>query len=151
MTDKNIYTETVVGDAEFSYPRFFLEIDGDNYVIGMYVAINEVEYRDYLSRDLIEVSDEIYISVGPSCQLINGKVVQGIPRPPVLDTDAKRAVLAARLRTATEQISVLQDAVELGIATEEEKINLEKWKNYRVVLNRLSVNSSDDIEWPTTP
>ncbi|HCP3098873.1 TPA: tail fiber assembly protein, partial [Escherichia coli] len=45
----------------------------------------------------------------------------------------------------------LQDAVDLEIATEEEKSLLAAWKTYRVLLNRVDTSLSPDIEWPSQP
>lgn len=50
---------------------------------------------------------------------------------------------------ASQKISILSDAVDLGIATDEEKENINKWKQYRVLVNRMNkVNSSG---WPDKP
>ncbi|WP_163333101.1 tail fiber assembly protein [Enterobacter bugandensis] len=45
-------------------------------------------------------------------------------------------------------INPLQDAVELGIATESESARLQEWKRYRVLLNRVDPNEPD---WPLKP
>ncbi|WP_272519334.1 MULTISPECIES: tail fiber assembly protein [Providencia] len=42
----------------------------------------------------------------------------------------------ARLNEATAAIAPLQDAVDLGIATDEEREQLKAWKEYRVQVNR---------------
>ena len=49
---------------------------------------------------------------------------------------------------ATVAIAPLQDAVELGIATEEETAALTEWKKYRVMLMRVDTSNPD---WPTPP
>ncbi|MCZ9075222.1 tail fiber assembly protein, partial [Escherichia albertii] len=49
---------------------------------------------------------------------------------------------------AGEIIATLQDAVDLDMATEEEKLSLTKWKKYRVLLNRVQPENAPDIEWP---
>lgn len=54
-----------------------------------------------------------------------------------------------RLSEATMKINILQDAVELNIATDEEVENLKQWKQYRVLLNRIDINVAPDIAWPT--
>ncbi len=51
------------------------------------------------------------------------------------------------LREATTKIAPLQDAVELGIATEDEIAALNTWKHYRVALNRLDTTTVES-EWP---
>ncbi|MCH5483036.1 tail fiber assembly protein, partial [Salmonella enterica subsp. diarizonae serovar 16:z10:e,n,x,z15] len=69
------------------------------------------------------------------------------------------AEAAARLREADEtknrllqmasgKIAPLQDAVDLGIATDDEKAQLDKWKKYRVLVNRVDISNPD---WPQKP
>ncbi|WP_254361209.1 tail fiber assembly protein [Photorhabdus heterorhabditis] len=50
---------------------------------------------------------------------------------------------------ATNQIALLQDAIDLDIATEEEKLALLTWKEYRVMLNRIDI--SQEMDWPELP
>ncbi|MGK2592997.1 tail fiber assembly protein [Escherichia coli] len=52
---------------------------------------------------------------------------------------------------AGEIIATLQDAVDLDMATEEEKLSLTHWKKYRVLLNRVQPEDAPDIEWPEMP
>lgn len=52
---------------------------------------------------------------------------------------------------ASERISVLQDAVDLEMATAEETAELPLWKKYRVLLSRVDANTSDDVVWPLMP
>ncbi|MCF7302076.1 tail fiber assembly protein [Escherichia coli] len=52
---------------------------------------------------------------------------------------------------ATDAISPLQDAVDLDIATDEEKRLLPLWKKYRVDVNRVDVTKAPDITWPKSP
>lgn len=53
------------------------------------------------------------------------------------------------MQTANNNIFPLQDAVDLELATDEEKELLNKWKKYRVLLNRVNVTDAPDITWPT--
>ncbi|HAT1570430.1 TPA: tail fiber assembly protein [Kluyvera cryocrescens] len=77
----------------------------------------------------------------------------------VTDTDAKHAadVAAAAQKknalraAADDEIAWLQDAVDAGIATDEETALLAAWKAYRVQLMRIKTDTAPDIEWPTTP
>lgn len=57
------------------------------------------------------------------------------------------------MRVAAERIAPLQDAVDLGIATDEERESLSAWKAYRVVLNRLTEQPGYplDVNWPPLP
>lgn len=59
--------------------------------------------------------------------------------------------LQQRQRLANETISLLVDAVELGMATAEESSALVQWKTYRVLLSRVDATMAPDIEWPIQP
>ncbi|EAZ4787046.1 tail fiber assembly protein [Salmonella enterica] len=52
------------------------------------------------------------------------------------------------LQMASGKIAPLQDAVDLGIATDEEKSQLAEWKKYRVLVNRVDTASPT---WPEIP
>ncbi|MCH5051499.1 tail fiber assembly protein [Pectobacterium aquaticum] len=76
----------------------------------------------------------------------------------VLDKEAQAAAavkaaqseLASRKAAATSRINELTYAVNLDIATEEEKAALAEWQKYAVLLSRVDV-SATDIDWPTVP
>ncbi|MDF3827799.1 MULTISPECIES: tail fiber assembly protein [unclassified Pseudocitrobacter] len=63
----------------------------------------------------------------------------------VAANDVKKSQLRA---TADNEIEWRQDAVDAGIATEEETAALAEWKKYRVLLMRVD---TADPEWPTPP
>ncbi|HFW4307926.1 TPA: tail fiber assembly protein [Salmonella enterica subsp. enterica serovar Yarrabah] len=52
------------------------------------------------------------------------------------------------LQMASEKIAPLQDAVDLGLATDDEKAQLDEWKKYRVLVNRVDTSNPD---WPEQP
>ncbi|HGJ5854762.1 tail fiber assembly protein [Arsenophonus nasoniae] len=54
----------------------------------------------------------------------------------------------SRIRQATENIQPLQDAVDLNLATEEEKNKLKEWKIYRLSTYRIDESNAPDIQWP---
>ncbi|OWO81620.1 phage tail protein [Photorhabdus luminescens] len=58
---------------------------------------------------------------------------------------------AALLQQANETLSLLQDSVDLEVATDAEKAALLEWKKYRVLLTRVDVNQAPDVEWPEVP
>ncbi|SOE50872.1 Tail fiber assembly protein [Orrella dioscoreae] len=66
----------------------------------------------------------------------------------VADADRQALLADAALR-----IAPLQDAVDLGTATEEETAKLLAWKRYRVELNRIEQQDGypRTIGWPTPP
>lgn len=57
------------------------------------------------------------------------------------------------IRDAATRIAPLQDAVDLGEASDEDMANLKKWKQYRVALNRIDQQSGypATIDWPVEP
>lgn len=48
-------------------------------------------------------------------------------------------------------IQPLQDANDLGIATEDEASQLIAWKKYRVMLMRVNTEDAENIIWPEQP
>lgn len=58
---------------------------------------------------------------------------------------------SSELEGATAVIAPLQDALDLGIATEDEKQKLTAWKTYRVQINRIKVSDAPNITWPEKP
>ncbi|ETS30090.1 Caudovirales tail fiber assembly protein [Photorhabdus khanii NC19] len=58
---------------------------------------------------------------------------------------------AELLRQANETLSLLQDSVDVEIATEDEEAALLEWKKYRVLLTRVDTSQAPDVEWPEVP
>lgn len=58
----------------------------------------------------------------------------------------------SRLRLAADTaIQPLQDASDLGIATDDEASKLIAWKKYRVMLMRIKTEDKENITWPKQP
>ncbi|HBJ6429519.1 phage tail protein [Salmonella enterica subsp. enterica serovar Veneziana] len=55
------------------------------------------------------------------------------------------------LQMASGKIAPLQDAVDLGLATDDEKVQLDEWKKYRVLVNRVDTPTAPKIDWPKKP
>ncbi|MBT1869324.1 tail fiber assembly protein [Enterobacter mori] len=70
-----------------------------------------------------------------------------------IDADIKNAELkkAELLIMAGAIISPLQDAVELGIADNEESNLYDAWRKYRVLLNRVDPLLVPNLDWPEQP
>lgn len=66
----------------------------------------------------------------------------------IAQADATKSSL---MTAANEMIAPLQDAVDLGMATDEEVAQLTAWKQYRVLLNRVDTSTAPDILWPEIP
>lgn len=77
----------------------------------------------------------------------------------VHDAGAEKNALVAQatqqkenlLALAASKIAPLQDAVDLGIATEKESALSIEWKKYRVLINRINTDDAPDINWPEAP
>lgn len=75
------------------------------------------------------------------------------------DPDAEQAAIIANqkshktslMQNANEVIAPLQDAVELDVATDEEKQRLLGWKTYRIALSRIDAADGEQISWPPLP
>jgi len=66
----------------------------------------------------------------------------------ISQAEDKRSRLRAGADTA---IQPLQDASDLGIATDDEASQLVTWKKYRVMLMRLDTKEVENIIWPEQP
>lgn len=66
----------------------------------------------------------------------------------ISQAEDKRSRLRAEADTA---IQPLQDASDLGIATDDEASRLVNWKKYRVMLMRIDTNDIKKIIWPKQP
>lgn len=58
---------------------------------------------------------------------------------------------ARLMADATAAIVPLQDAVDTGIATDEETQQLTAWKTYRALLSRITTDDAPKIKWPKKP
>lgn len=61
------------------------------------------------------------------------------------------ATKAALIKSAAAKIEPLQDAVDLDMATDEEKSRYDAWRKYRVLLTRVDTSLAPDINWPEPP
>ncbi|MCE1315716.1 tail fiber assembly protein [Enterobacter hormaechei] len=79
----------------------------------------------------------------------NEPVLQDIPAPTPADLAAEAESRKAQLKTlADSEIAWREDALEAGIATEEEAAALTEWKLYRILLMRVDIANP---VWPIIP
>ncbi|MCZ0910609.1 tail fiber assembly protein, partial [Escherichia coli] len=52
------------------------------------------------------------------------------------------------IQEATDNITILQDAVNFEMATDEEVSMLSSWRKYRVLVSRIDINTAPAIVWP---
>lgn len=90
--------------------------------------------------------------------MIGGVYKNGKFFPPKADefTKDELQVQAEQLKSssmdyAKDMISILQDAVDLGMANEQEVARLQEFKKYRVLLSRIDTSLAPDIQWPQAP
>lgn len=131
--------------------RYFVSVNAGHYIDAMMIAFSQADAENYSAMELAELKQAQFESVGQDCQLISGEIVKGSPMVAELSTQAKQAILAARLREATQKVQMLQDAVDLDMATDEEKTQLTAWKKYRVLLSRTDADTQSPEEWPQPP
>ena len=77
-------------------------------------------------------------------KLVKGKWEQCPDKVAAAKKAAMDAEVAAGMAEANRQIAVLQDAVDLDMATPEEEAALKTWKKYRVLLSR----AQSDAKYP---
>ena len=132
-------------------PLDVVEISADEYR-DFYLSINN-ECRVYTKNKTFEVSDK-----RPSryhtwdCSSLSWVITEGSRA--LMDSDLISSNINKKqnlMAIASTTMAPLQDAVDIGIATDDEKTTLDKWKNYRVALNRLSVTSANIVDWPAIP
>lgn len=134
----------------------YITVDSSGNIVGMYLDEDSIPTISGITA--VELSDEDWQSVGPGYTYVNGALIAPTPKTPeeilaeqnaekIAVNTAKKAELIA---VATDRISVLQDAVDLDMATADETAALPLWKKYRVLLSRVDANTSDDVVWPTS-
>ncbi|MES4610993.1 MAG: tail fiber assembly protein [Ewingella sp.] len=76
-----------------------------------------------------------------------GKIYAVAPDYVALAAQNKTTLLAE----ANQAISTLSDAIDLDIATDEEKRLFNEWRKYRVLLSRVETTKVRGITWPEVP
>lgn len=116
--------------------------------------------NNVIPADAISISEEQYQRLLEGQR--NGKFIQsdstGSPKLvdefPLAHTELVEIAKGQRaefLATANTEIAWRQDAIDAGIATEDETAALVAWRKYRVLLMRVDTSKAPLIEWPTVP
>ncbi|MBA8090517.1 tail fiber assembly protein [Citrobacter sp. RHBSTW-00089] len=126
-----------------------------------YFAGSEAVFGTSWPVDAVSIEQSIFdeFAVTPKDGKRRVAGADGLPAwediPPPSDEDIKADAIAEAERkksslkaAASAEISWRQDAVDAGIATEEETAALSEWKKYRVLLMR--VDTAKPV-WPTPP
>lgn len=126
-------------------------------------AIESYKKAGTLPDDIVLVNDDLYITYAAELTpegKYRGVGADGLPcwlDMSVQPISPEEAITMADnektrlLDVATAAIAPLQDAVDLDMATDEERALLTGWKKYRVELSRIDTNAAPDIDWPEVP
>ena len=85
-------------------------------------------------------------------KLVNGEWKQCPDKVAAAKKAEMDMAVAAGMAAANQRIAVLQDAVDLDMATAEEEAALKSWRRYRVLLSRLQSDAKyPDVKLPAMP
>lgn len=129
---------------------------------GIYPASKKEIYENSINGlpdDIVEINDETFSDLiygQESGQRIIADeggypILSAQPEPTseeIIANNTQKKISLMKL--ATDEIYPLQDAIDLGEATDDEKNKLTSLKKYRVALNRVDV-SVVGLEWPEFP
>lgn len=106
---------------------------------------------DDLDADVSGLTREAPPACG-TCVLVGGKWQPDPAKVAAAKRAAMDADVAAGMAEANQQIAILQDAVDLDMATPEEGAALKAWKKYRVLLSRAQADDQyPDVKLPKQP
>ncbi|MEQ4659638.1 tail fiber assembly protein [Providencia manganoxydans] len=121
------------------------------------IAFNQIEAEYQPLKDEFDAILPVFFEIRENLKVMkkmSTKEVDAYLNPPVsrdqLIAEAEQQKQSL-LAEANNAIAPLQDAVELGMATEDEAAALQEWKKYRVLLNRVDISMAPDIDWPEKP
>ncbi|PIJ48072.1 phage tail protein [Erwinia sp. OLTSP20] len=111
---------------------------------------------DTESGSAVYISDLGPLPAGTTSIAPDGQYQKWNGKEWVKDNEAEKAAQlremedkkASLMQVASDEIALLQDAVDLDMATDEEKQALIDWKKYCVLLSRVDYNKP---EWPEQP
>ncbi|MBK0004390.1 tail fiber assembly protein [Erwinia sp. S38] len=129
---------------------------------GIYPASKKEIYENSINGlpdDIVEINDETFAGL-ISGQEAGQRIIADKDGYPILSAQpepTEEEVIASNtqkktslMKLATDEIYPLQDAIDLGEATDDEKEKLISLKKYRVALNRVDVSVAG-LEWPAYP
>lgn len=127
--------------------NYALIIDG--IVENVFVCCDAETAQALFPDDVVVAAD----GAGIGWSYVDGQFVA--PPAPEISHDELVAQAVAQknagMNSATNEISVLQDAADLDMATDEEMAQLAAWKKYRVLMSRVDPSKAPDIDWPEPP
>lgn len=101
--------------------------------------------------EVLDLPEGFCLPVPGGKWIFDGKIITEKVMTEAEETAEIERVRAVKIAEATIKIAPLQDAVELGRASEEDRARLIAWKNHRVDLNQLDISQPGKIVWPEPP
>lgn len=133
--------------------RYFISVDSEKYVNGMFIAFSEEEAEKYSSdKKLFELTVSDYESVGPNTQYSGKKLSEGPGKVNLPTTEDKKFIKSSLLSKAALNVSGWQTKLLLGrkLTSAEEK-SLNSWLDYMDSVQAIDTSSKDAVEWPQEP
>nr|WP_240155280.1 tail fiber assembly protein [Pantoea multigeneris] len=115
------------------------------------VAVSKQESEGYVSAQLQEVSEDVFKSIGQDSKYVDGKVVQGEPKPVQLTADNAKAIKSALLAEANTNTQPWQTQLMLGIISDSDKDSLITWMKYYQAVQAIDISKAPEIIWPVHP
>ena len=126
-------------------------IDGRGVVVNIILWDGIYEWLPPVGTIVVSAEGEKNCGIGGSYQSgVFSPPPQSIPEQDEL-IERARQYKASLLSAASMAISPLEDAVELGVATDNESNLYNEWRKYRVSVMRINISSAPDIIWPELP
>lgn len=100
-------------------------------------------YEDDGSQDFLITDDKVQISESEAMEFSKPTNEELISQ--------NLAIKNALIYEANQIIAFLQDAIDLDMAESGDKEKLELWRKYRILLNRLDIEQTANIDWPKQP
>ncbi|HBH7842644.1 TPA: tail fiber assembly protein [Escherichia coli] len=123
-------------------------IDGDGNIVNVIVWDGVTEWEPPEGTQAVRCGDNLCVIGGTYKEgVFNVPPEPEVPKEDLINqAEQQKANLIAE---ASQTISILQDAVDLDMATDEERTQLTTLKKYRVLLSRVDTSKAPDIDWPT--
>ncbi|WP_239042511.1 tail fiber assembly protein [Citrobacter freundii] len=153
-------------------PAYCTDIKPPEVVAGKAAVFNEVDstwslVEDHRGKTIFdtETGNAVYVSelgalpANTTSLAPDGQYMKWDGSEWVKDNDAEKAAniadaqstKAILMQEANNAVVLLQDAVELDMATDDDVQLLAVWKKYRVLLSRIKPEDAPDISWPEKP
>lgn len=136
--------------ADFSPDTLKIAYDADGIIRSISKDVSSIYPRDFSVTEVAITEKNQTVDIFGGWVFSEGEIKprQYSPVELCLQAEVKKAEL---LSVAATKIAPLQDAVDLGDASEEETALLIAWKKYRVQINRIKLEDASSITWPEQP